>query len=269
MGSQQRDPSSISRPSGFPAHNTPKHPMEASAWKSPADSHWSKFLICSKAPHSPQNDECYSCWTLTGNALKLPKERFTWRKEGLYCVYIGKQNCESVGRCGRWGTCPVSSVLNQLRDIQETLDLGRSPPHIRARGCPNWAWTQFKGREGNEPGDPWRHLLAPGAPLLFRRLPSCRWGCPTVQMSLLRRPSLSCHVTDNSTNKISNQRSSVNISVFVNTWAPRNRHRNRTSTCLPHFPGITFLKTLASCHRDKLPSAYLLLKHHAKPILSF
>ena len=128
MGSQQCDPSSISCPSEFPAHNTPKHPMEASAWKSPADSHWSKFLICSKAPRSPQNDDCYSCWTLTGNALELPKERFTWRKEGLYFVYIGKQNCESVGRCGRWGTWPVSSVLNQLRDIQETLDLAGLRP---------------------------------------------------------------------------------------------------------------------------------------------
>lgn len=199
--------------------------------------------------------------------VKITKEKIYIKKEGLYFVYIGKQNCESIGRCSRRGTCCVSSVLNQLKDIQETLDLAGLCPTSRQQAGPNWTWTHC-GREGNEPADPWRQLLAPGAPLFFRCLPSCGWGCSTLEMSLLMRLSLSCHVTDNSTNKISNKRA-VNLAVFVNTWAPRNRHRNRASTCLPHLLGVTLLKTLAGCHRGKLPSAYLLPKHHAKPILSF
>ena len=61
--------------------------------------------------------------------VKITKGKIYIKKEGLYFVYIGKQNCESIGRCSRRGTCCVSSVLNQLRDIQETLDLSGPAPH--------------------------------------------------------------------------------------------------------------------------------------------
>ena len=70
--------------------------------------------------------------------VKITKGKIYIKKEGLYFVYIGKQNCKSIGRCSRRETCCVSSVLNQLRDIQETLDLAGLCPTSRQQAGPNW-----------------------------------------------------------------------------------------------------------------------------------